>query len=109
MQNKTTSPLLDLPTMAEMRAEEVRERKEYLKNVRAIEVDDNMKILFNNLPVSIQEQILNQKCVNCRESLNKKDIMYVICSDGQIRWWHETIFTPSISKRKIKGKYIHCK
>ena len=36
----------------------------------------------------IYQKILKSECVNCDKKYDKRSIIYVVCSNGIVVWWH---------------------
>ncbi len=57
----------------------------------AHEIADTVPEKFSKLDPDIKNKITQEKCVNCDEDLNRDslfNIMYVLCRNGDVRWWH---------------------
>lgn len=56
--------------------------------MKTLEVADKIKKDFRDLEPDIKAALSDRACENCGICLDKMDIDYVVCSNGDVRWWH---------------------
>ncbi len=58
-----------------------------MKTIICNEIDAKLPEYLEDLDKKLQKIILGQGCVNCKKPPSNK-IDYVLCTNGEIRWWH---------------------
>lgn len=57
--------------------------------MKTTEIDDLLAIDFNNLPLWLMDELRGRSCINCDKPLDERNLTYVVCKNGQVRWWHD--------------------